>query len=617
MKPHVIFLVVMGIVAASCSVENETPENKTELQEITIRATREDSSNDTRTIRTNDGTILWTPGDQISVFYGSGKNGGSCFTAQNAENERVTNFTGNIGVITGGADVSLEDTYFWGLYPYDPDAECGNGCITTTIKNDQTATAGTFASNLFPSVGRSQGLLMAFYNICGGIKFTVKKEGIKRAILKTKDGSAIAGKVRLSIASDNSPVIEEIVDGKDEIILSAPEGGTFIPGESYFFCMLPHKFSDSFFTITFETDSETGTYERKRALEIKKSDFIAFTTPLDGSVTYSASNNPIQFADSKLKERLVAKFDTDGDGELSYAEAAAVTDFTSAVTIKTVTSFDEFRYFTGVTEIPENCFQDWRNLTSIELPESITKINCNAFQRCSLLVSLNIPESVTSIENYAFHGCIGLASVKIPNSVISIGDYAFTFCTSLTEIQIPESVKSIGSWAFSSCSGLKSVRIPDSVTDIGFYAFSDCMNLTTINIPKSITCINSGMFSNCIKLVTIDIPGSVTNIALYAFSGCTALTSINIPESVTSIGGSSFRGCTGLTSITVAAPTPPACAAQSFLNTNSCPIYVPGNAVETYKAAAGWSTYADRIISMSPTTPDTGGNEGTGEIPIF
>ena len=125
------------------------------------------------------------------------------------------------------------------------------------------------------------------------------------------------------------------------------------------------------------------------------------------------------------------------------------------------------------------------------------------------------------------------------------------------------------------------------------------------------------MFSNCIKLVTIDIPGSVTNIALYAFSGCTALTSINIPESVTSIGGSSFRGCTGLTSITVAAPTPPACAAQSFLNTNSCPIYVPGNAVETYKAAAGWSTYADRIISMNPTTPDTGGNEGTGEIPIF
>ena len=40
----------------------------------------------------------------------------------------------------------------------------------------------------------------------------------------------------------------------------------------------------------------------------------------------SAQEETIQFADAAVKSLCVSAWDTDGDGELSYAEAAAVTD---------------------------------------------------------------------------------------------------------------------------------------------------------------------------------------------------------------------------------------------------------------------------------------------------
>jgi hypothetical protein len=39
--------------------------------------------------------------------------------------------------------------------------------------------------------------------------------------------------------------------------------------------------------------------------------------------------------------------------------------------------------------------------------------------------------------------------------------------------------------------------------------------------------------------------------------------------------------------------------ASAFNDTNNCPIYVPSESVETYKAASNWSSYASRIQSIT------------------
>ncbi len=236
------------------------------------------------------------------------------------------------------------------------------------------------------------------------------------------------------------------------------------------------------------------------------------------------------------------------------------------------------------------------------IPAGIKSIAAYAFYECSGLTSVTIPNSVTSIGSNAFRGCSGLTSVTIPNSVTSIGDYAFSGCTGLTSVTIPNSVTSIGEYAFDDCSGLTSVTIPNSVTSIGDYAFDNCTGLTSIDIPNSVTSIGTDAFSSCSGLTSVTIPNSVTYIGEEAFGWCTSLTSVTIGNSVTSIGRHAFWYCTGLTSVTIEAETPPTLGDGSswdaeyvFGNTNNCPIYVPCNAVNAYKTASKWNSYADRI----------------------
>lgn len=123
-------------------------------------------------------------------------------------------------------------------------------------------------------------------------------------------------------------------------------------------------------------------------------------------------------------------------------------------------------------------------------------------------------------------------------------------------------------------------------------------------IPDYVTSIGTvvqgsdGSFYGCYYLTFVTIPNSVTSIGFAAFSECSSLTSVTIPDGVTSIGNNAFYGCRGLTSITCNAINPPILGNYAFDDTNDCPIYVPASAVDAYKAAEGWSTYASRIQAI-------------------
>jgi hypothetical protein len=108
----------------------------------------------------------------------------------------------------------------------------------------------------------------------------------------------------------------------------------------------------------------------------------------------------------------------------------------------------------------------------------------------------------------------------------------------------------------------------------------------------------SHSFENGVGTITFD--DDIVKFDAFAFYGCSGLTSIDIPSGITSIGIWSFSDCRSLTSITCLATTPPALQVFAFNNTNNCPIYVPCESVEAYKAAKRWSTYASRIQGIPP-----------------
>ena len=251
--------------------------------------------------------------------------------------------------------------------------------------------------------------------------------------------------------------------------------------------------------------------------------------------------------------------------------------------------------------IVSNEYQNGRG--KITFDGEVTSIGKDAFYKCSSLIGISIPESVTSIGTYAF-GSSGLTSVVLPEKVTDIGTFAFSNCFHLLSIVIPNTVTDIGHHAFMYCSSLTTVTLPSQLNSIASDLFMES-GLTSITIPEGVTAIDGSAFYSCKSLSSVSLPSTLTSIGFAAFHECQGLTSIVIPASVTSIGDWAFCQCYSLTSITVHATVPPTgVTGTSFASTDSCPIFVPASCIETYKAADGWSAYANRIQAWAILSED-------------
>ena len=364
-------------------LQNPTLEEKN----LTIEAVREGDDLQTRTYRKDiDGSIWWVPGDAISIFYGSGSNGGSKFTSVNTtDTTKVTNFTGAITAITGGGEITVDQTYFWGLYPYQEDASCDGVSVTMSLPKEQTAVPGTFATNLYPSLGKSQGLIMAFYNICSGMKFSVTKEGVKKVTLKSRGGEKITGKAKVNF-KDGVPV-SEIIDGSDEVILEAPSGEFFIPGKFYFLVMFPTTFSQGF-TVKLETITEEAVVEKTGKLTANRSKFGKISN-IDANATYSQKTGNIPVEDANFKAYLVDKFDNNSDGEISFEEAHNI--YMISIDTDNIESVQGIEYMDKLISMQCTSISHGGLLRKIDVTnnKSLTRLVCSGNELANIDVSQN------------------------------------------------------------------------------------------------------------------------------------------------------------------------------------------------------------------------------------
>lgn len=243
-----------------------------------------------------------------------------------------------------------------------------------------------------------------------------------------------------------------------------------------------------------------------------------------------------------------------------------------------------------------------RNLKTITLPNSVKKIGTCSFLGCWGLKKIQFPEHLDFLAN-GFCEETAIEELFIPETSI-IYSCSLAGNSKLKKVTGPYASPD-GKWLIKGDSLLTvflrddaSITVPDGVTVLCQYAFGLCTKVEEVELPSSVRVIESSCFLSRRTLTKIDIPESVTRIGSFAFEDCIGLTSLVVPGNVSSIDNGAFRGCTQLTNIKFLSTTPPSVVGDILDNTNNCPIYVPAGSVDAYKAASGWSTYADRIQAI-------------------
>ena len=147
----------------------------------------------------------------------------------------------------------------------------------------------------------------------------------------------------------------------------------------------------------------------------------------------------------------------------------------------------------------------------VKIPESYENYKVTVLGRSLFngkdVTSVEIPDTVKEIQDYAFSSNRSLKSVKLPKNLETIGTNAFFNCSSLESIELPASLKEIGVFAFSAA-GLKSVTIPESktLTKLDQYVFFQCQELTEVTLPATVTSIAENTFADCPNKITINAP---------------------------------------------------------------------------------------------------------------
>lgn len=312
----------------------------------------------------------------------------------------------------------------------------------------------------------------------------------------------------------------------------------------------------------------------------------------------SVAPNIIQFADENVKKLCVGMWDTNGDLELSYDEAATVTSLGTTFTGNSeIQIFNELKHFTGLTVL-DDAFSGCSNLWKVTIPVNVESMTFNNFKGCVSLKTITF-EKGSKLK--AFTG-------GHDNNYKILG--AFLDCKSLTTIEIPASVESLGTAfkgsslrtiTFEKGSKLKSITGGYQNKDNYSGALSDCKALTFIEIPASVETIEIAAFKGCssLEMITFEKGSKLESISgvrdLGAFDGAINLTTVDMSEctQVKRIDEYTFYGNSNLRLFKIGTEIPPTCKDYTFYNINPYSVLkVPSGCTDAYKKATGWKKFA-------------------------
>ena len=594
-----LLVAAAALSLGACSTDDTStgPENEGYKISFTVA---EDAETRTTLDKGADGRdyLQWVPTDEVGI-YTVGKNENPNTLTVADVNQHPVEFIGVLKKLVSPGDM------FYAYYPYSASQSTNPSSVKLTIPAEQKQTqAGVYNGESHPLVA----LPMAFpwerdSKACRMSSVRFRQLGsIVELQLFSSNEALRSEKIHSVTFESDTPLAGDFsfnlttVTVDDELKISGYESkvattsleepaaipATASEAARIYLTIAPGTYTGK---IVVKTDVAQYTFNLAKAMTFERAAIQGLPADLAEATREApvTENDLIHFEDQVVKGICIDNWDENGDGELSYKEAAAVTSIETKFKGKSIHSFNELRYFTGLRSIGWTAFSDCSNLTSINLPDGLSTIGDDAFYKCTNLTSIHIPNGVTAIGNFAFWSCRSLTSIHLPDGVTTIDEGAFWDCSSLTSITIPQTVSSIGGRVFARCSSLSAFY--------GKYASADnrCLIMDGALLAFAPADLTEYEYT---------IPDGVTMIGESAFLDCSRLTSITIPDKVTLFREYAFEGCSSLTNVYCKPTTPPTLGFKAFYDTRSSKkIHVPTVSVEKYKAAKGWSTYASQIVA--------------------
>ena len=200
MKRFFTILSIAAVALAACNKENEEPGQKidpSELVEVTFDVSAKTNQSaevqnvSTKTEIKDDGTVLWSVGDKVSVFYEvNGETGSSESEALTAENIKADGSASiTVKVPTAFTLAQFEGTRsLSAVYPFDAAATFVDGEINVSAPKVQD---GTFAHASLSVAKWTGSNSLTFENQCGLLRIEAVDAAVSKITLKSADADVV------------------------------------------------------------------------------------------------------------------------------------------------------------------------------------------------------------------------------------------------------------------------------------------------------------------------------------------------------------------------------------------------------------------------------------------
>lgn len=307
MKLLNIFTNILVLSSMAVSVAcNETEERGSEARTINAVIVQPDTRTSLNGPDANGVyKTVWSPGDQIMVFSGDL----ACrYILKSGENT-------NKGVFEGYGN--SEDLV--AVYPLSIGFSRTGATIEVGLPEVQEYVSGNIPLGAYPMLGIYGDETFSFRNLCSILKVPMFGDATVKSITFTPNNAGVkaSGKAVINV---NSTQLEMDDNSKPSVKLDCPDVKLSAQPTDFHF-VVPAQIYPGGFTLTIATDKGDVVKTLKSDITLDRSVLY----PIEAFECKIDSKENIIFEDANFKAYLVANFDTDGDGEISYEEALAIT----------------------------------------------------------------------------------------------------------------------------------------------------------------------------------------------------------------------------------------------------------------------------------------------------